>query len=80
MNARVPAVARMDARHRMLGGLIVAAIVGVVVRTHAVWSAALAIYDAFAFVVLALMCLTIALTPVDRIRAVAQRQDADSVI
>ena len=80
MNARVPAVARMDARHRMLGGLIVAAIVGVVVRTHAVWSAVLAIYDAFAFVVLALMCLTIALTPVDRIRAVAQRQDVGRTV
>lgn len=80
MNAKVPAIARMDARHRMLGGLMVAAIVGVVVRTHAVWSAALAIYDSFAFVVLALMCLTIALTPVDRIRAVAQRQDVGRTV
>jgi uncharacterized membrane protein len=80
MNAKVPAIARMDAHHRMLGGLIVAAIVGVLVRTHAVWSAALVIYDAFAFVVLALMCLTIALTPVDRIRAVAQRQDVGRTV
>lgn len=71
MNARVPAIAGMDARHRIACGLIVAAIVGLVVRAHALWSAALATYDAFALVVLALMCLTIALTPVDRIRAVA---------
>ena len=75
MNARVLAIARMDARHRMLCAFIAASIVGLVVRTHALWSAALATYDTFAFIVLALMCLTIALTPVDRIRAVAQRQD-----
>jgi uncharacterized membrane protein len=70
----------MDARHRIVCGLIVAAIVGLVVRAHALWSAALATYDTFAFVVLALMCLTIALTPVDRIRAVAQRQDVGRTI
>ena len=80
MNARVPAIAGMDARHRIACGLIVAAIVGLVVRAHALWSAALATYDAFALVVLALMCLTIALTPVDRIRAVAQRQDVGRTV
>jgi uncharacterized membrane protein len=80
MNARVPAIARMDARHRMVCGLIVAAIVGLLVRAHALWTAALATYDTFAFVVLALMCLTIALTPVDRIRAVAQRQDVGRTV
>ena len=80
MNARVPAIARMDARHRIACGLIVAAIVGLVVRAHALWSAALATYDAFALVVLALMCLTIALTPVDRIRAVAQQQDVGRTV
>ena len=63
----------MDAHHRMLIGLVVAVIAGLIVRTHALWTAALSVYDAFALVVLGLICLTIALTPQERIRVVAQQ-------
>jgi len=80
MGGTLPAIARIDAHHRMGAGLIVAAVVGLVVRTHALWSAALATYDAFAVVVLGLICLTTALTPADRIRSVAQRQDVGRTV
>ena len=70
----------MDAHHRLLVGLVAAMLAGLIVRTHALWTAALAVYDAFAFVVLGLICLTIALTPYARIRAVAQRQDVGRTV
>lgn len=70
----------MDAHHRMLIGLGAAVLVSLIVRTHALWTAALAIYDAFAFVVLGLICITIALTPGERIRAVARRQDVGRTV
>ena len=74
MDGKLRAVATMDAHHRMLIALGVAVLAGMVVRTHAVWTAALAVYDVFALVVLGLICVTIALTPYDQIRLVAQRQ------
>lgn len=70
----------MDAHHRMLIGLGAAVLAGLIVRTHALWTAALAVYDAFAFVILGLICVTIALTPYQQIRAVAQRQDVGRTV
>jgi uncharacterized membrane protein len=75
MAGKLSAVAGMDAHHRMLIGVVVAMLAGLIVRTNALWTAALAVYDAFALVVLGLICLTIALTPYERIRVVARRQD-----
>jgi uncharacterized membrane protein len=75
MAGKLSAVAGMDAHHRMLIGVVVAKLAGLIFRTHALWTAALAVYDAFALVVLGLICLTIALTPYERIRVVARRQD-----
>jgi uncharacterized membrane protein len=80
MAGRLSALAGMDAHHRLLIGLVAAMLAGLIVRTHALWTAALAVYDAFAFVVLGLICLTIALTPYARIRAVAQRQDVGRTV
>ena len=80
MAGRLSALASMDAHHRLLVGLVAAMLAGLIVRTHALWTAALAVYDAFAFVVLGLICLTIALTPYARIRAVAQRQDVGRTV
>jgi uncharacterized membrane protein len=74
------AIGRMDAHHRILIALVIAALAGLVVRTHALWTAALAVYDAFALVVLGLICVTIALTPGERIRSVAQRQDVGRTV
>ncbi len=80
MGRPLSVVAGMDAHHRILLGLLVAALAGLIVRTHALWTAALAVYDAFALVVLGLICLTTALTPYERIRAVAQRQDVGRTV
>ena len=80
MAGTLTAIGRMDAHHRMLVGLVVAAIAALVVRTHALWTAALAVYDAFAVVVLGLICVTIALTPYEQIRSVAQRQDVGRTV
>ena len=80
MAGRLSAVAGMDAHHRLLAGLVAAMLAGLIVRTHPLWTAALAVYDTFAFVVMGLICLTIALTPYARIRVVAQRQDVGRTV
>jgi uncharacterized membrane protein len=75
MARMLDAIAKMDAHHRLLLGFVVAAVVGLALRTHALWTISLATYDAFAFAILGLVWLTITLTPLEQIRAVAQRQD-----
>ena len=72
MERTLDAIAKMDAHHRMLLGFIVAAVVGLALHTHALWTASLATYDAFAFAILGLIWVTVTLTPRERIRAVAQ--------
>ena len=47
--------AKMDAHHRLLLGFIVAVLVGLALRTQALWMVSLATYDAFAFVILGLI-------------------------
>jgi uncharacterized membrane protein len=74
------AIAKMDAHHRLLLGFIMAAVVGVALRTHALWTASLAAYDAFAFAILGLIWVTATLTPREQIRAVAQRQDVGRTV
>src|SRR5207247_10914716 len=49
-------------------------------HTHALWTASLATYDAFAFAILGLIWVTVTLTPRERIRAVAQRQDVGRTV
>ena len=68
-------IAKMDAHHRFFLGFIVAVLVGLALRTQALWMVSLAIYDAFAFVILGLIWVTVTLTPLEQIRAVARRQD-----
>jgi len=68
-------IAKMDAHHRLLLGFVVAAVVGLALRTQALWTVSLATYDALAFAILGLIWVTVALTPLEQIRAVAQRQD-----
>jgi len=65
-----------DARHRLALGLVAAAVVFFASRGHVRFStAAIAGWNAFAFVVLALDWLTILMTPQRKIRARAQQQD-----
>jgi uncharacterized membrane protein len=73
-------IAQLDAHHRLLLGFVVAAVVGLALRTHALWTASLATYDAFAFAILGLIWVTVTLTPRERIRAVAQRQDVGRTV
>jgi len=73
-------IAKMDAHHRLLLGFVLAAVVGLSLRTHALWTASLATYDAFAFAILGLIWATVTLTPQDEIRAVAQRQDVGRTV
>jgi uncharacterized membrane protein len=80
MARMLKAIAKMDAHHRLLLGFIVAAAVGLALHTHALWTASLATYDAFAFAILALIWMTVALTPQQEIRAVAQRQDVGRTV
>src|SRR5205807_3878887 len=68
-------MAKMDAHHRLLLGFVVAAVVGLGLRAQALWMVSLAAYDAFAFATLGLIWVTVTLTPLEQIRAVAQRQD-----
>jgi uncharacterized membrane protein len=75
MTRMLEAIAKMDAHHRLLLGFIVAAVIGLALRTHPVWTASLATYDAFAFAILGLIWVTVTLTPREQIRAVAQGQD-----
>ena len=74
------AIAKMDAHHRLLLGFVLAAVVGLSLRTHAVWTASLATYDTFAFAILGLIWVTVTLTPQDEIRAVAQGQDVGRTV
>ena len=48
-------IAKLDAHHRLLLGFVVAALVGLALRTQALWMVSLATYDAFAFVILGLI-------------------------
>ena len=73
-------IAKMDAHHRLLLGFIVAALVGLALRTQALWMVSLATYDAFAFVILGSIWVTVTLTPLEQIRAVAQRQDVGRTV
>src|SRR5437773_5005720 len=73
-------IAKMDAHHRLLLGFIVAALVGLALRTQALWMVSLATYDAFAFVILGLIWVTVTLTSLEQIRAVAQRQDVGRTV
>jgi uncharacterized membrane protein len=75
MARMLEAMAKMDAHHRLLLGFVVAAVVGLGLRAQALWMVSLATYDAFAFTILGLIWVTVTLTPLERIRAVAQRQD-----
>jgi uncharacterized membrane protein len=71
----------MNAHHRLLLGFLVAAVVGLALRTQALlWTASLAAYDAFAFAILGLIWVTVTLTSRERIRAVAQRQDVGRTV
>jgi hypothetical protein len=73
-------IAKMDAHHRLLLGFIVAALVGLALRTQALWMVSLASYDAFAFAILGLIWVTVTLTPLEQIRALAQRQDVGRTV
>src|SRR5438128_6023878 len=73
-------IAKMDAHHRLLLGFIVAALVGLALRTQALWMVSLAIYDAFALVIPGLIWVTVTLTPLEQIRKVAQRQDVGRTV
>ncbi len=53
---------------------------GLALRTQALWTVSLATYDAFAFAILGLIWVTVALTPLEQIRAVAQRQDVGRTV
>jgi uncharacterized membrane protein len=69
-------VCRPDARHRLALGLVAGAVVFFVSRGHVRFStAAIAGWNAFAAVVLALGWLTILTTPQRKIRARAQQED-----
>ncbi len=68
MARMLEAIAKMDAHHRLLLGFIVAAVVGLALHTRALWTASLATYDAFAFAILALIWMTVALTPQEDIQ------------
>jgi len=59
----------------LLLGFVVAAVIGLGLRAQALWMVSLAAYDAFAFATLGLIWVTVTLTPLEQIRAVAQRQD-----
>src|SRR5437588_1774941 len=80
MERMLDSLAKMDAHHRLLLGFVVAAVVGLALRTHALWTASVATYDAFAVAILALIWVTVAQTPRERIRVVAQRQDVGRTV
>jgi uncharacterized membrane protein len=80
MGRMLDAVAKMDAHHRLFLAFVVAAVVGLALHTNALWTASLATYDAFAFAILALISVTVSLTPQERIRAVARQQDVGRTV
>src|SRR6185436_17151358 len=69
-------VCRPDARHRLVLGLFAGVVVFLISRGY-LWSATAAIagWNAFAVVVLALDWVTILTTPLRKIRELAQQQD-----
>jgi uncharacterized membrane protein len=72
----VAAICRQDSRHRLATGLVAGCIVFFALNGHARFSTvAIAAWDAFAFVVLALEWVTILMTPARDIRPRAQQQD-----
>ena len=74
--AIVDFVCRPDARHRLLLGLVGGVVVFLVSRGYLRFaSAAIAGWNAFAVVILALDWLTIVTTPLRKIRELAQQQD-----
>jgi uncharacterized membrane protein len=69
-------VCRPDARHRLLFGLVAGVVVFLTSRGYLRFaSAAIAGWNAFALVILALDWLTILTTPLRKIRELAQQQD-----
>ncbi len=74
------AIANLDAHHRLVCALAAAALAGLSLRGHPLWTCSLATYDVFASVSLALLLITIALTSRGQIRLVAQKQDAGRTI
>jgi uncharacterized membrane protein len=74
---RIPDLFRhVDARHRLALGLVAGAAIFFVLRGHLRFSsAAIAAWDAFAVLIVALDWLTILMTPQREIRALAQQQD-----
>lgn len=75
MRRTLAVIARMDAHHRVICALIAAAVTAILLDAHPLWTASLATYDAFAFVSLALLSVTVALTSCKQIRLVAQKED-----
>src|SRR6266478_3832929 len=74
-------VPRLDARHRLALGLAAATAVFFVLRGHLRFSsAAVAAWDAFAVLNLALDWLTILTTPLRKIRELAQQQDLSRLL
>ncbi len=73
-------IAKMDAHGRLLLGFVLAALVGLALRTQELWMVSLATYDAFAFAIFGLIWVTVTLTPLEQIRAVAQRQDVGRTV
>ncbi len=74
-------VPRLDARHRLALGLAAATAVFFVLRGHLRFSsAAVAAWDAFAVLILALDWLTILMTPQRKIRELAQQQDLSRLL
>lgn len=56
-------------------GVMVSLLVAIMLRSHPLWTLSLATYDAFAFVFLVLIWITIVSIPGEGIRAVAKGQD-----
>lgn len=76
MGSKLDRVFQINARHRLVGSLAVAAIVGFGLRGHVQLSTqTIATWDAFALSVLAFSWLAIATTPQKEIRVQVRRQD-----
>jgi len=77
----VELVRHLDARHRLALGLAAGAATFFILRGHLRFSsAAIAAWDAFAVVILALDWLTILVTPQRKIRELAQQQDLSRLL
>jgi uncharacterized membrane protein len=74
-------IPRLDARHRLALGLAASAAIFFVLRGHLRFSsAAIAAWDAFAVLTLALDWVTILMTPQRKIRELAQQQDLSRLL